>query len=125
MNVYLIHTLCRRALHEEGFRKLILENPEAALSSMPFSDDERKALLAGDVARLHREGALAFLLLILSRFEVFGLQLPIFNRRMRAGASDPHGPNRTAAIGRPSRVSPNHDRRNRQASGDEGPVACT
>jgi hypothetical protein len=67
MNVYLIHTLCRRVLHDEGFRELILENPEAAVSSMPFSDEERKALLAGDVARLYREGALAFLLLILSR----------------------------------------------------------
>jgi Aromatic-ring-opening dioxygenase LigAB, LigA subunit len=83
MNVYLIHTLCRRVLHDKGFRELILENPEAAVSSMPFSDEERKALLAGDVARLYREGALAFLLLILSRFEVFGLELPIFNRRMR------------------------------------------
>jgi hypothetical protein len=55
---------------------------------MPFSDEERKALLAGDVARLYREGALAFLLLILSRFDVFGLKLPIFNRRMRTGSSD-------------------------------------
>ena len=83
MNVYLIHTLCRRVLHDKGFRELILENPEAAVSSIPFSDEERKALLAGDVARLYREGALAFLLLILSQFEVFGLELPIFNRRMR------------------------------------------
>jgi hypothetical protein len=84
MNVYLIHTLCRRVLHDKGFRQLILENPEAAVSSMPFSDEERMALLAGDVARLYREGALAFLLLVLCRFEVFGLELPVFNRRMRA-----------------------------------------
>jgi hypothetical protein len=125
MNVYLIHTLCRRVLHDKGFRKLILENPEAAVSSMPFSDEERKALLTGDVARLHREGALAFLLLILSRFEVFGLELPIFNRRMRTGSSDSHCPNRAAAISRPSPLSPDRDRRNHQASGDEGPVACT
>ena len=88
MNVYLIHTLCRRVLHDEGFRELILKNPKAAVSSMPFSDEERKALLAGDVARLYRAGALAFLLLILCRFEVFGLELPIFNRRMRTGSSD-------------------------------------
>ena len=66
----------------------ILEAPEAAVSSMPFSADERSALLSGDVARLYRAGALAFLLLILSRFEVFGLELPIFNRRMRTGTSD-------------------------------------
>jgi hypothetical protein len=55
---------------------------------MPFSDEERAALLAGDVGRLNREGASGFLLLILSRFEVFGLKLPAFNRRMRTGALD-------------------------------------
>jgi hypothetical protein len=86
MNIYLIHTLCRRVLHDKEFRRLILENPEAAVSSMPFSDDERAALLAGDVGRLNREGASGFLLLILSRFEVFGLTLPVFSRRMRTGS---------------------------------------
>ena len=88
MNVYLVHKLCRSVLHDQQFRTLILEKPEAAVSSMPFSDDERAALLAGDVARLNREGASAFLLLILCRFEVFGLKLPIFNRRMRTGSSE-------------------------------------
>jgi len=88
MNIYLIHTLCRRVLHDTDFRKRILESPEAAVSSMPFSDEERAALLAGDVGRLNREGASGFLLLILSRFEVFGLKLPVFNRRIRTGAPD-------------------------------------
>jgi hypothetical protein len=55
---------------------------------MPFSEAERAALLAGDVARLYREGASAFLLLILCRFEVFGLELTIFNRRMRTGTAE-------------------------------------
>lgn len=88
MNVYLIHTLCRRVLHDKEFRRLILESPQTAVASMPFSDEERAALLAGDVGRLNREGASGFLLLILNRFEVFGLKLPVFNRRMRTGASD-------------------------------------
>jgi hypothetical protein len=88
MNVYLIHTLCRRVLHDRELRRQILESPEAAVSSMPFSDEERAALLAGDVGRLNREGVSGFLLLILSRFEVFGLKLPVFNRRMRTGALD-------------------------------------
>jgi hypothetical protein len=88
MNIYLIHTLCRRVLHDRDFRRLILENPQAALAQMPFSDAERTVLLAGDVARLYREGASAFLLLILCRFEAFGLTLPVFNRRMRTGTAD-------------------------------------
>jgi hypothetical protein len=88
MNIYLVHTLCRRVLHDGEFRRLVLESPPVAVSLMPFSGAERAALLAGDVARLYREGASAFLLLILCRFEVFGLTLPIFNRRMRTGAAD-------------------------------------
>lgn len=88
MNIYLIHTLCRRILHDKEFRKLVLTSPEAALQTMPFTEDERAALLSGDVGRLNRAGASGFLLLILSRFEAFGLALPIFNRRMRTGAPD-------------------------------------
>lgn len=88
MNIYLIHVLCRRVLHDKEFRRLIRANPEMAVSSMPFSEAERTALLAGDVARLYQEGASAFLLLILCRFEVFGLELPIFNRRMRTGTAE-------------------------------------
>lgn len=88
MNVYLIHTLCRRILHDKDFRKLVLMSPETALDTMPFSEEERAALLSGDVGRLNHAGASGFLLLILSRFEVFGLALPIFNRRMRTGAPD-------------------------------------
>ncbi len=88
MNIYLIHSLCRRVLHDKEFRRFILEDPEAAVSSMGFNDEERAVLLAGDVGRLNREGASGFLLLILSRFEIFGLKLSIFNRRMRTGAAE-------------------------------------
>lgn len=88
MNIFLVHTLCRRVLHDKAFRKLVLISPEAALQTMPFSEEERAALLSGDVGRLNRAGASGFLLLILSRFEVFGLALPIFNRRMRTGAPE-------------------------------------
>jgi hypothetical protein len=88
MNIFLVHTLCRRVLHDKAFRKLVLASPEAALQTMPFSEEERAALLSGDVGRINRAGASGFLLLILSRFEVFGLALPIFNRRMRTGAPD-------------------------------------
>ncbi len=88
MNIYLIHTLCRRVLHDKEFRKLILASPEYAVQTMPFTEEERTALLSGDVGRLNRAGASGFLLLILSRFEVFGLVLPTFNRRMRTGTPE-------------------------------------
>ena len=88
MNAYLINKLCRRVLHDEQFRQLVRSKPDVAVASMNFSTEEKTALLSGDVARLYEGGASAFLLLILCRFEVFGLTLPIFNRRMRTGTPD-------------------------------------
>ncbi len=84
MSTYLVHKFCRRVLHDLEFRRLALGDPESAASQFSFSDEERTALLSGDVGFLYRQGASAFLLLILSRFEVFGLVLPVFNARMRA-----------------------------------------
>jgi hypothetical protein len=88
MKGYLVNKFCRRVLHDKDFRKLALKDPSTAISSMPFSKSERDALLNGDVAALYHAGASAFLLLILCRFEVFGLTLPIFNGRMRAISPD-------------------------------------
>ena len=84
MSVLLVHKLCRRVLHDLEFREYVRADPEAALADMPFSAEERRALLDGDVAWLNREGATGFLLLILSRFEVFGLDLATFNARIRS-----------------------------------------
>jgi Aromatic-ring-opening dioxygenase LigAB, LigA subunit len=92
MKGYLVNKFCRRVLHDKDFRELALKDPSTAISSMPFSESERDALLNGDVAALYHDGASAFLLLILCRFEVFGLTLPIFNGRMRAISSDQSKP---------------------------------
>jgi hypothetical protein len=78
MNVYLIHKLCRQELHDKAFRSALLEAPAKAIASMPFDEDARTALLEGDVLRLYRGGASPFLLLILCRFNVFGLDLITF-----------------------------------------------
>jgi len=83
MSVLTIHKFCRRVLHDPLFRELVLAHPEQAVDEFDFSDEERKALLAGDVARLHQMGATPFLLLIFSRFGIFGLSLAIYNERMR------------------------------------------
>lgn len=84
MSAYHVHKVCRRVLHDQDFRAFMKVDPSTALETMELSDDERRALLAGDVGWLFRQGASAFLLLILSRFEVLGLPLSVFNDRMRA-----------------------------------------
>jgi hypothetical protein len=84
MNTYRIHSFCRRVLHDPDFRQRLLESPELALKECTLNDIERHALLSGDVISLYQSGASAFLLLILSRYRLFGLELPIYNARMRS-----------------------------------------
>jgi hypothetical protein len=54
-----------------------------------LSDAEREALLAGDVAALHRMGGLDFLLSNLARFGSFGLTRDLYVERMRRLLTDP------------------------------------
>jgi hypothetical protein len=66
-------------------------DPAKALAPLDLSDDERRALLAGDVDSLYRMGVNAFLMNYLARFEVCGLNVEIYNQRMRAVKVDEIG----------------------------------
>jgi len=86
MSVYAVNKLCRRVVHEPSLRAALAASPEAALreASPPLSDEEVRALLAGDVGRLALMGANHFLLHQLGRFQVLGLDLPSYADRIRA-----------------------------------------
>ncbi len=63
-------------------------DPAAAIATYDLTEEERRALLAGDVARLYRLGVNAFLMGYLPRFEVCGLTMPIYNERIRSAAGE-------------------------------------
>jgi len=83
MSVYAIDKLCRDALHDLAFRDALKRDPAAAIASRDLSDDERNALLDGDVVRLYEWGCHPFLLAYLTRWDLFGLTQPIYNKRIR------------------------------------------
>lgn len=56
-------------------------DPTKALAAL-LTDDERRALVAGDVGKLYRVGVNGFLMGYLARFEVCGLNFEIYNERM-------------------------------------------
>jgi hypothetical protein len=66
-------------------------DPVQALAAKDLTDAERQALLAGDVGTLFRMGANAFLMAYMARFEVCGLNVEIYNQRMRAERIDELG----------------------------------
>ena len=84
MSIFAVNHLCREVLRDRAFRAAMKSDPAKALTPLDLSDDERRALLAGDVGALYRMGVNAFLMNYLARFEVCGLNVKIYNQRMRA-----------------------------------------
>ena len=83
MSIYAVNKICRDALHDPAFRAALQTNPETALHDRDLSEAERNALLAGDVGTLYCMGAVAFLLCYLTRWELFGLTVPVYSERIR------------------------------------------
>jgi Aromatic-ring-opening dioxygenase LigAB, LigA subunit len=91
MSIYAVNYLCREVLRDHAFRAAMQANPARAIAKYELTDEEREALLAGDVAKLYRLGVNAFLVGYLPRFEVCGQTLPIYNERIRSCAGDVAG----------------------------------
>jgi hypothetical protein len=84
MSAHDVDRVGRRVLHDRDFRARLLAEPAAALAEHELADEERAALLAGDVGALYHRGAHEYLLMNLARFGVLGLDAPTFSARMRA-----------------------------------------
>jgi hypothetical protein len=83
---YAVNSLCRRVVHDPDLRRALAEDPETALRAArpPLEDEERDALLRGDVGELSQRGCNHFLLHQLGRWQVLGLDLPTYAERIRA-----------------------------------------
>jgi hypothetical protein len=84
MSVYAINKLCRDALRDHRFREALKHDPVATIAPLDLTEDERSALLGGDVARLYNWGCHPFLLAYLTRWELFGLTAAVYSERIRA-----------------------------------------
>ena len=91
MSIFAVNHLCREVLRDHAFRAAMKADPAKAIAPLDLTGDERSALLAGDVGTLFRMGANAFLMAYLARFEVCGLNVAIYNERMRAVKVDEIG----------------------------------
>ena len=84
MSIYGVHKLCRSALHDLSVREALKADPQAAMERFPLTADEKRLLLAGDVGKLWERGVSGFLLSYLTRWDLFGLTVPVYCDRMRA-----------------------------------------
>jgi hypothetical protein len=84
MTVLAVNHVCRDLLRDHAFRAAMKSDPATALGKYNLTPDERNAVLAGDVAALHRMGVNDFLMGYLARFEVCGLNFGVYNERIRS-----------------------------------------
>lgn len=68
MSIYGINKVSHLLQEDVSFREAMIADPVAALGDLPLTDDERTAILAGDVVSLYLEGAHTFLLSRIPRF---------------------------------------------------------
>jgi hypothetical protein len=83
MSVYAVNKICHDALHDLDFRAAVQRDPAAAIASRDLSGEERKALLAGDVAWLYEHGCHPFLMSYLTRWDLFGLKTVVYTERIQ------------------------------------------
>jgi hypothetical protein len=88
MSIYAVNKLCRQTLHDLAWRDALKRDPASAIAAWPLTDEERAAVLAGDVAKLYELGAHPYLLSYLTRYELFGLKVEVYSERMRAARDD-------------------------------------
>ena len=90
MSIYFVHKLCKDARRDPAFRERLQHDPEGSLAGYRFSQEERTALLEGDVAKLLQLGAHGYVLGTLPRLGLFGLTPELYVQRKDAvkGPSD-------------------------------------
>jgi hypothetical protein len=91
MSIFAVNYLCREVLRDHAFRAAMEADPAKALAPLDLTDEERRALVAGDVGTLYRMGVNGFLMGYLARYEVCGLNVEVYNQRMRAVKVDEIG----------------------------------
>lgn len=86
MSAYAVNKVCYLVARDPSFREGLRADPDALLARFepPLSEDERSALVSGEVGQLSALGAHDFLLLNLFRFSMFSLDLPTYVERMKA-----------------------------------------
>ena len=91
MSIFAVNYLCREVLRDHALRAAMKADPAKALAALDLTDAERRALVDGDVGALYRMGVNGFLMGYLARYEVCGLNVEIYNQRMRAVKVDELG----------------------------------
>jgi hypothetical protein len=83
VSIYAVNLVARQVLKDPAFRDALSDDPAAALVPFDLRDNERAALLDGDITALYEMGAHEYLLMGLGRWGVLVLDMSTFAERIQ------------------------------------------
>ena len=91
MSLYQLNKVLYLLDVDSAFLARMKSNPAEAVKTMELTDEERSALLRGDVGDLYLLGANLFILDSIARHELFGINRESFLAAVRAAAASRSG----------------------------------
>ena len=87
MSIYGVHKVAQALRKDGAFAERMRNDPAAAVSDFPLTDEERRAILAGDVGRLAALGAHGYLLGAFAQRQVVGVTMANYVERIHDSGS--------------------------------------
>jgi hypothetical protein len=82
MSIYSVHKIAQLLRKNRDFVARMREDPAGAIADFPLSEQERSAILAGDVGRLAELGAHGYLLGAFAQQQVVGVTMRNYVERI-------------------------------------------
>ena len=82
MSIYSIHKIAHLVQKDPDFRQRMKDDPEGAIRDFRLTDQERQALLTGDVGTLAHLGAHGYVIGALARHQVLDLTMDSYVQRI-------------------------------------------
>ena len=82
MSIYAVHKIAHLVQKDPAFRERLRQNPSDAISDFPLTDEERQAILNGDVGRLAQLGAHGYVLGAFAQQQVLSLSMANYPQRI-------------------------------------------
>ena len=82
MSIYAVHKIAHLLQKDPAFRERMRQDPASATAEFPLTDQERRAVLAGDVGLLAALGAHGYLLGAFAQQQVVGLNMAKYVERI-------------------------------------------
>jgi hypothetical protein len=92
MSLYQLNKIMYLLEVDAGFLTRMKSDPADAIKGMELTDEERAAVLSGDVGKLYLMGVNMFILDSIARHELFGIDRNSYLAQVRAAAAQAGNP---------------------------------